>query len=381
MAELMKILEGWDGYSAISEMKKPGDWENKLKEAVDLLSNAKGMPQHRHEYLLREALTTSDFPFLFGDVLDRQVLATYKAIEPEWKKYMKISTVNRLFPHIGGRRFAIANTGMVLDEVAEKGEYRQIAIIETPYNVFARKYGNRIDISWEAMLADDLGALKNTPAEMAWLAANTEHFLAVSSYAGDLGTHAAGNLYQTGVNSAALPLTIANLETAVAAMQAFRHPSGQPMRNRPKYLVVSDGGLEFTARQILTSATKMWVQRGATDAAALPFPTANVIAQYGLELVVDPWLSIVAGGAGHTRRSWYLFADPTLIAAIECDYLKGHERPEICMKAGDKVSIGGGDISPMAGDFESDNILYRVRQCFGANKMDWRATYYSRVAD
>jgi hypothetical protein len=164
-------------------------------------------------------------------------------------------------------------------------------------------------------------------------------------------------------------------------MQAFRHPSGQPMRNRPKFLVISDGGLEFTARQILTSANKMWI----TDAdvgltVPVAMPTTNVLAQYGLQLVIDPWLSI-AGTAGFTQNTWYLFADPANIAAVECDYLQGHENPEICMKASDKVSVGGGDVGPMTGDFATDNILYRVRQCFGANKLDWRATYVNTVAD
>jgi len=61
--------------------------------------------------------------------------------------------------------------------------------------------------------------------------------------------------------------------------------------------------------------------------------------------------------------------------------LAGHEQPEICMKASDKVSLTGGPLSAMTGDFATDNILYRVRQCFGANKLDWRATYINTVAD
>jgi hypothetical protein len=32
-------------------------------------------------------------------------------------------------------------------------------------------------------------------------------------------------------------------------------------------------------------------------------------------------------------------------------------------------------MSAMSGDFASDNILYRVRVCAGACKLDWRATY------
>jgi len=380
MPEIMELMEDWKGYVALSDVKKPENYDQRLKEVYDLLSNARGLASWRHTYALREALTTSDFPYLFGDVVDRQVLAAYQAIEPEWKKYLRVGTVNRLYPWVGGRRFAIANSGMVLGEVGEKGEYLAVRKTETKYDVYAHKYGNQIDISWESMIADDLGALKNTPNEFAWLVANTEHYYAVDAYANNVGTHAGGDLYEVGSNANTLPLTIANLEATVAAMQAFRHPSGQPMRNKPRYLVVSDGGLEFTALQILTSANKMWLADSDDVTPPAAYPMTNVIAKYGLTLVVDPWLSL-AGTSGYTKNTWYLFADPKNIAAVECDYLQGHERPEICMKASDKVNIGGGAVSPFDGDFATDNIFYRVRQCFGANKLDWRATYINTVAD
>lgn len=381
--ELLQLLEDWKGYRSLREM---GIQHTDVDVAAfnNMLVNTRGVPDHTHEWQLREAMTTADFPLMFADVTDRQMLAAYQAIDPEWKKYMRVKTVNRLFPWVGAKRFAISNSGMVLGEVGEKGEYLTVKKTEVKYDLYARKYGNQIDISWEAIIADKLGALKDTPNEFAWLAANTEHYLAVSAYANDvnvLGSHAAGDLYDdvvgAGNNANTRPLTIANLEQTVADMQAFRHPSGQPMRNRPKYLVISDGGLEFTARQILTSANKMWLDNAAGPVA---YPTRNVIADYGLQLIIDPWLSI-AGLAGFTANTWYLFSDPNNIAAIECDYLEGHERPEICMKASDKVTIGGGAIGPMTGDFATDNIFYRVRQCFGANKLDWRATFINTVAD
>jgi len=382
MSEMMKLMEDWNGYVALSDIQRGNGYELLLKETIELLGNTNHLPAHRHEYLIREAMTTSDFPLMFADVTDRSMMASYQAIDPEWKKYMRVKTVNRLYPWVGGKRFAIANSGMYLGEVAEKGEYLALKKTESAYDVYARKYGNQIDISWEAMLADKLGALKDTPAEFAWLAANTEHYRAVIAYANNVGTHAGGDLYEVGagLNANTRPLTIANLETTVAEMQAIRHPSGQPIRNRPKYLVISDGGLEFTARQILTSTDKYRLATGDTDVVLGPYPTRNVIADYGLQLVIDPWLSI-AGTAGFTQNTWYLFADPNLIAAVECDYLEGYERPEICMKASDKVTIGGGAINPMTGDFATDNIFYRVRQFFGANKLDWRGTFINTVAD
>ena len=373
---LMTLMEDWKGFVDVRTAGRGDGYEQKLKETIDLLSNARGMPAHRQEYLIREAMTTSDFPLLFGDVLDRQVLASYKAVDPVWKKFTRAGTVNRLAPHVGGKRFAIHGGNAVLPLVAEKGEYLARSKEEVKYDVYAYKRGAQFDISWEALLADDLGALKDTPEVFAWAAINTEHWLATSTYAGDLGTHALGNLYDNAtaneINSGTLPLTIRNLEATVAAMHQFRDRSLTiPIKNRPKYLVVPPA-LEFTARQILTSPTKMWVDITG-GVAPTPYPTTNVIAQYGLEWIVDPWLPIVDTTYGD--YSWYLFAAPSDIACIEVDHLSGHERPEICMKASDKVTIGGGAIGPMDGDFATDNILYRVRLCIGANKLDWRATY------
>lgn len=379
MPELLETLKSWDGYVSLSEVKKSENYDQKLKETIDLLTNAKGYAPHRHEFMMREALTTSDFPYLFGDVLDRQVLASYKAVDPVWKSFVKMGTVPRIFPQTGGYRFAITGGDQHLDEIAEKGEYLASERNETRYPVYVKKYGRQFDISWEAMINDDLGALKDTPERFARAAVRTEHRLVSGVYVADAvgaGTHATGSLYDAAtpgeINEIALPLTIANLENACEAMAAFTDANGEPIMNRAKYLVVGPG-LEFTARQILTSAVKMWVELGGAGG-PLPYPTGNVISQYGLQLVIDPYIPVFAPNA---VLSWFLFATPSDIAAMECDYLVGHERPEICMKASDKVSIGGGELGAMTGDFATDNIFYRVRDVFGCNRLDWRATYAS----
>jgi len=368
MPELMNLIKDWKGYIALSDVKQPEGYEQKLKETIDLLSNANHLPQHRHEYLLREALTTSDFPYLFGDVLDRQVLASYKAVDPVWKAFVRMGTVPRIYPQIGGYRYGITGGDQHLEEVAEKGEYLASERDEARYACYVKKYGRQFDISWEAMINDDLGALKDTPERFARAAIRTEHRLVSGTYVADLV--GAVNLYAAAnANSAALPLTIANLENACEFMAAFTDANGEPIMNRAKYLVVGPG-LEFTARQILTSTNKQWLDTAA--GAIIPMPTANVLPQYGLQLIIDPYIPIFAPAA---VLSWFLFADPKDIAAMECDYLVGHERPEICMKASDKVNIGGGEISPMTGDFATDNVFYRVRDVFGCNRLEWRATY------
>ncbi len=370
--ELMKLMEDWNGYSSLNE--RGTRYSNAQITAVNnLLSNADGLPAHRHEYLLREALTTSDFPYLFGDVLDRQLLAQYKATESTWKKYVKTSTVPRVYPQIGGYRFAVTGGDQRLDLVAEKGEYLASPRDEARYTLYVYKYGRQFDISLEAMINDDLDALKDTPMRFAKAALRTEQYAVINQYASDTGTHAAGNLYDDAtaneINGSVALLTIANLEAGLEAMAGWLDAGGSPIMNRAKYLVVPPA-LEMTARQILTSANKMWT---AAAGAAIAYPTNNVVSQMGLELIVEPWLPIADATDGNT--AWYLFADPSDIACLEAGYLRGHERPEICMKASDKVTIGGGAINPMSGDFATDNVFYRVRHFFGITELDWRATY------
>lgn len=377
--ELMKLMEDWKGYVALSDVQRGEGYELKLKETIDLLSNALNLPPHKHEYLLREALTTSDFPLLFGDVLDRQVLASYKAVDPVWKAFTKMST-NRDFKV--SKRFAITGGDQVLARVGEKGEYLASERDEAKYELSVLKYGRQFDISWEALINDDLGALRDTPERFARAAVRTEHRIVTGLYARDYSAanHTA-NLYcsflPAEVNASNLPLTIASLEAGVAAMQSFVDANGEPILNRPKYLVVPPC-LEFTARQILTSTNKMWLS--PAPAARAAWPVTNVIAQYGLQLIVDPYLAIFPLALTDINTQWYLFADPKDIVAVEAAHLKGHERPEICMKASDKVTVGGGAIGPMSGDFATDNVLYRVRLVFGVTRLDWRATYAGGIA-
>jgi len=370
--EMLQLLDNWKGYVSLSDVSRGEGYEQKLKETVDLLSNAQNLSAHKHEYLLREALTTSDFPYLFGDVLDRQVLASYKAVDPVWKAFIKIST-NRDFKV--SRRFAIAGGDQYLAEVVEKGEYLASERTEDYYDLTVKKYGRQFDISWESLINDDLGALKDTPERFARAAVRTEHRIVTGLYQDDDGTHGAGNLYDKStaneINGSTALLTIANLEAALEAMAGFLDANGEPIQNRAKYLVVPPA-LEMTARQILTSATKMWLA-ATTGQTNVPYPTTNVVSQMGLTLIVDPYLPVLDADNGAT--GWYLFADPKDIAVLEVAHLKGHERPEICMKASDKVTIGGGAIGPMSGDFATDNVLYRVRLCFGGCKLDWRGSY------
>lgn len=372
MPEMMELLDDWKGYVDIRAKQFS---EADIARTIDLLQNAARMPSHRWEYMLREAITTDDFPYLFGQVVDRQLLALYKVAVTDWKSYFKMGTAKDFNLW---RSHKVQGNNNLLPLVAEKGEYLVQPVSESRYTGQVYKRGAQFDISWESLINDSLGAFSDIPQRFAEAALYTEAYLATATYASATGPNAL--LFgapitdvdgQNVTNLGVLPLTIANLETTMQLMAAQTDVLGRPLAIRGIHLVVPPQ-LEFTARQILTSTLKMWTE--SAGGAATPYPMTNVVSQMGLQLHVDPILPIIdVSGTGDT--TWYLFADPRQGAAMEFRYLRGHESPEICMKSSDKVTVGGAAISPFAGDFATDNIFYRVRVVCNGNQLDPRFAY------
>ena len=59
--ELKEMIRGWDGYQSLRTENVNHD--EQLLEVLNLLNNKSGLPPHKREFLIREAMTTSDFPF------------------------------------------------------------------------------------------------------------------------------------------------------------------------------------------------------------------------------------------------------------------------------------------------------------------------------
>lgn len=374
MADFLEIMNNWDGFRAT---RKHVVNEAAMAGALDLIMNKDRLSRRMHEARIEEAITTADFPYLFGQVIDRQLLANYKVVYADWKTYVRTTTV----PDFNTvRREKLHGADNTLAEVPEKGEYLPVKPTNCRYTYNVKKYGRQFDISWESLINDSLGAFSDIPTRFSTAALRSEARFVTGLYAGSGGDGNA-SLYgatitdcsQAVTNLGVLPLTIANLETTMELMSAQTDPNGEPIGVMAKHLVVPPS-LEMTARSILTSANKMMTYGGDDESAAVPWPTTNVIPQMGLQLHVDPFLPIV--DTTHGTTAWYLFADPSQGAALEFAYLRGYESPEVVMKASNKVAVGGGGLtSPFSGDFETDNVMYRVRHVFGGAPMDPRFTY------
>src|SRR5690625_6245458 len=68
----------------------------------------------------QENMTRSDFSFLFGDIIDRELLATYAQLPVQWTQLAKPGRV-RDFRRV--KRFTLDGGESVLDEVPGQSEY------------------------------------------------------------------------------------------------------------------------------------------------------------------------------------------------------------------------------------------------------------------
>ena len=208
------------------------------------------------------------------------------------------------------------------------------------------------------MFAIDAG---NTPKFAAAAAPNTSLF-------GDTITDVDGIAI---TNLGVLPASIANIQATAGLIAAQTDINGRPLNIRGIH-IVAPPALEWDMRSYLTSSLQQWTEVGAGG--GVPVPTTNIVPQMGFQLHIDPWLNQIDVSA-NVNTTWYMFADTGFGYAIGLDHLRGHEGPEICMKASNKVSLSGAPISPFDGDFESDDVMYRVRLCLGGNYMDPRCAY------
>jgi hypothetical protein len=370
--QLMERMDDWEGYNVLRGA--PID-EAAMDRAFNLLQNTDRMPPRRWAATMEEAITTSDFPLLFGGILDRQLLARYALVVPDWRAYIKVGTCKDFREK---EIHKLQGNEKLLPKVAEKGEYLVEPMVDAHYHNRVYKRGRQFDISWESLINDDLGAFSDFPQRFANACIYTEAYEATNQIAVAAGPNPllfgapiADVDGQNVTNQGVLALTIANLEATLALMAEQTDVQGKPLSIVGKHLVVPPR-MELDARAILTSAVKQWTEVGAGG--GVPMPTTNVIPQLGIQLHVNPLLPVL-DTSGNKNGTWYLFADLADGAAAQLDFLQGHETPEICMKGSDKVAISGAPLGPFSGDFISDNVYYRVRHVLGGAPLDPRFAY------
>ena len=279
--------------------------------------------------------STSDFPLILGNTIDRTLRAAYAETEPTWMQIGRRDDVN----DFRQRTIVALGDTAAFEKVLEGGEYKYGTMPEEGNTYKVDKYGKIIPFTWEAMINDDLGAFDRLPSALAQGARQTESNLVWGLLLSNpnwidgqpIYSAAHGNLAATGT-----AITIASLGAARAAMRKQKGINGQNFINIvPKYLVVGPDR-ELEAQQFLSPN-----YLAATNSNINPFAGT-------LTLIVEPRI---------TDGSWYVIGDGA-DTFVYC-YLTGED----------------GLFTETREGFEVDGVEVKGRLVFGTAFVDYRSLY------
>ena len=380
-------------------------YETRLAEAARLIH--RGFNGAKRDLLnLQEAMSIGDFPNLFGDVIDRAVLANYQETPYTWNMIANEAEVNDFRPV---KRFRVdGGTGLLgptdpaltafggLVPLERGANYPEDFLqVPAPYTYELFKRGKRMPFYWETFVNDDLQAIKDTPARFGRGARREEEYFCTALFANNATFFNATN---KNVVTAALvgdggsdnpALSIHSLQRAMIVMMKQVDTTGQPISIEAMTLVVPPS-LKVVAQNILKTDYVFMADQGGT--VQIPGGSTNQMlaqmlhamnwAKNIVRLAVNYYLPIIDTTFGNT--GWYLFANPESgRPALEMGFLRGHKTPELFMKLPNAVAIGEGQMgpgpgvmpgtanaNPMEGDFDTDSIHYKVRTVKGGCLLD-----------
>lgn len=367
MAEFLELIETINSENAstqklfstegtrITPQNNP-KYNQGLAEAANLVADMVQSGSKLAVWKFQEAMTTSDFPIFFGDILDRQILASYAEAPYTYSQWAKVSEVSDFRPV--KRRWYDGGDGALLP-VDEMGEYKEVKRSEGELSFSVKKFGARFDVSWEAIVDDDMGMITDQPARFGKAARRTEEREATKLLITDGFFSTSNDNLMTG-----LDLTVQNLQKAIEKFSSKTDSEGEPIMVGPAILMVPPA-LEVVANNILNAVEFMSWDGGQES---FQMKTNNWL-KNKLKLVVNQYLPIIDKTNG--SKAWYLLADPSAArGAFEFSFLRGHRNPEVFMKSPNAVAVGGAAAGALNGDFDHDAVGYKVRHVMGGTTID-----------
>lgn len=320
----------------------------------------------------KEAMSTSDFPLLFADILDRKMLGHYKEVAPVYEAFVYSDTVND-FRVV--KRFAQDGLEGVLPEVAQLEEYPEDSLEESKDEYRVHKRGKRVALSWESWVNDDFNNFLRIPERLARAARRTEQRIATELYVGPKGPHT--SLYKAEFKNIVTgnpQLDIPGLQKAMLALAEQKDNDGEPIVQEALVLVAPPA-LEVTSQNILNALTIDINEMGGSEKQRL---RAQNWMQNRVRLVIDPYIPIIASEE-NGNTSWFLFSDPNIgRPALVMGKLRGYEEPSLYEKVPTARRVGGG--GEVAESFENDDRQWRIRHVRGGARLTSTGGAKSTVA-
>lgn len=309
----------------------------------------------------KEVMTTAMFTNYFADAISRAFYDDYEYDVGGWQDYTYADTAPD-FRDVSRLRMSEPGT---LDQRAEKAQPKATHIEDTEINYGVEEYARQFDVSWRAIVNDDLGKIRETPQRMANAASRWLDQWVSALY--DNATTQAALLALGAVYGGTGRLTAANLAIGLNAMMQRVDAQGNQININRVWLVIPKI-LEIQAADILQ------------DVLAYGGPGGNVLNQFVAGVRVDPYIGFAGADV-----PWYLFADPSEVPTVTVLRQEGWPGPVVAMKSSDIEVISGSAPSAFTmGSFATGDIEFMVEDVVGGwddasyvGVTDFRGIYYS----
>jgi hypothetical protein len=309
------------------EAKNPGSTRGMSRvdiahAALNLTHNTRGME------------STSDFPIILGNLMNRTLRKQYESYKSEWRGFCRQNNSKDFRP----KNIVQLSEGGKMDKIKEGGEYKNDYLKESAESYSVDKYGKKIGFTWESMINDDLGFLNRVPQIIVDMATRQQDDIIYDNILIGNPLMSDGNaLFSSQHLNITTPSTI-NIDNLGLARLLMRQQKGirgnQFLNITPAYLLVGPE-LEQLALQYMSNAYN-------------PTEPININVWKGImQIIVEPRI---------TDTSWYLLAAPGSIDTIEYAFLEGEGELFTTMREG----------------WDVDGIEMKARMVFGAKAIDWR---------
>jgi hypothetical protein len=258
--------------------------------------------------------TTSDFPVIMENTINRVLLANYTAAADTWRRFCAVGSVSDFRDHERLRLGSLSR----LDKVLETGEFKNKKISDADKEVIrAFEYGNIINLSRTAIINDSLDAFGRLPGMLGRAAARSIEVDVYAMFAENAGNGPTMNDGQplfhsthNNINNTASALTVDGIDADRVVMATQKEKDNNDFLDLRPSILVLPIGLGGTARVINDA------QYDPDTANKLQRP--NKVRGLFRDIVDTPRLS------GTTR---YLFADPSIEPVFEVAFLNGNQTP------------------------------------------------------
>jgi hypothetical protein len=308
-----------------------------------------GLLREAHKTQLREAISTTTFDQVFADALLRQMLRDYTMLPfNEWRSIVNIvpatsfRTLHRI--RLGG----YAN----LPAVSQGAAYAALTSPTDDEATYAvTKRGGTEDVTREAILNDDVGAIRAVPMRLAQAAKRTLFEFVFDFFRTNPTIYDAVALFHaTHGNLTTTAFDAAGVQWLVHRQQMRDQTelsSSKPLGLTPAYLI-GPNELETVFWNAFNRDTN-----NDPKFAQQVRPRGTIVCDYFTD-----------------ANNWYSIADPMMSPGIEIAFLNGNEEPELFVQ----------DMPEVGSMFTNDRRTYKIRHEYGGAVVEYRSIQGAVVA-